>query len=213
VSIVDVAYGVMVYETNLTTGAATITLKVDRTWADNYGVDNIKIFRISDGTKEVLPTEFTGYEDDYAVFEGTSQGGLSTFGLAAVSPLATAFVISDLTISSSKVKIGESVTITATVTNTSVATGTHTVSLKLDGEVVDTREMTLASGAAETVSFTVTKDVAGICSVEVDGSSDSFMVASEAGANWALIGGIIGGVILVATIVAVISLRRRRAVA
>jgi len=212
VSIVDVAYGVMVYETNLTTGAATITLKVDRTWADNYGVDNIKIFRISDGTKEVLPTEFTGYEDDYAVFEGTSQGGLSTFGLAAVSPLATAFVISDLTISQSKVKIGESLTIAAVVTNTSIATGTHTVSLKLDGEVVDTKGVTLASGASETVSFTVTKDVAGTYSVEVDGLSDSFMVASEAGANWALIGGIIGGVIVVATIVAVILLRRRQTV-
>jgi len=213
VSIVDVAYGVRVYKTNLAIGAATIMLKVDRTWADNYGVDNIKIFRISDGTGEVLPTEFTGYEDDYAVFEGTSEGGLSTFGLVAVSPLATAFVISDLTISQSKVKIGESLTITAVVTNTSIARGTYTVSLKLDGEVVDTKGVTLASGASATVSFTVTKDVAGIYSVEIDGSSDSFMVASEAGTNWALIGGIIGGVIVVATIVAVISLRRRRAVA
>jgi tetratricopeptide (TPR) repeat protein len=209
VSILDVAYGVMVYETNITTGAATITLKVDRTWADNYGVDNIKIFHISDGTKEVLPTEFTGYEGNYAVFEGTSEGGLSTFGLAAVSPLATAFAISDLTISSSKVKIGESVTITATVTNTSIATGTHTVSLKLDGEVVDTKGVTLASGASETVSFTVTKDVAGTYSVEIDGSSDSFRVTSEAGTNWGLIGGIIGGVIVVAIIVAVVLLRRR----
>jgi tetratricopeptide (TPR) repeat protein len=212
VSIVDVAYGVMVYKTNLTIGAATITLKVDRTWADNYGVDNIKIFRISDGTKEVLPTEFTGYEGNYAVFVGTSEGGLSTFGLVAVSPLATAFVISDLNISPSKVKIGESVTITATVANTSVATGTYTVSLKLDGEVVDTKGVTLVSGASETVSFTVTKNVAGTYSVEIDGSSYSFRVTSEAGANWALIGGIIGGVIVVAIIVAVILLRRRQAV-
>ncbi len=216
VSIVDVAYVIEVDKANLTAediGAATITMKVSRTWADNYDLDDIKIFRISDGTKEVLSTEFTGYEGNYAVFVGTYEGGLSTFGLVAVSPLATAFVISDLTISPSKAKIGESVTITATVTNTSVATGTYTVSLKLDGEVVDTKEMPLAGGASEMVSFTVTKGVAGTYSVEIDGLSDSFIVTSEAGANWALIGGIIGGVIVVAAIVAVILLRRRRAVA
>jgi hypothetical protein len=126
VSIVDVAYVIEVDKTNLTAGdigTATITMEVSRTWADNYGLDNIKIFRISDGTKEVLPTEFTGYEGDYAVFVGTSEGGLSTFGLVAVS-------------------------------------------------------------AAEEVS-------------------------PPAGANWGLIGGIIGGVIVVAAIGAVILLRRR----
>ncbi len=221
-SIVNVAYGIRVDKTSLTAdniGTATITMKVNRNWADNYGIDNIKIFRISDGTREVLPTTFSGYDGDYAVFVGTSAGGLSTFGLAAVSPLSTAFTMSSLGISPSEVKTGESVTITATVNNTSIVTGTYTVSLKLDGTVVDTKQVPLAGGASENVSFTVTKDTAGTYSVAVDGLSGNFTVSAAEEAptpgatNWALIGGIIGGVIVVAAVVAVILLRRRRTAA
>jgi hypothetical protein len=90
------------------------------------------------------------------------------------------------------------------------------VVLKLDGTGIDSKEVTLESSASQTVSFTVIKDVTGTYSVEIGGLSDSFTVTSEAGAagtDWALIGGIIGGVIVVAAIGAVILLRRRRAVA
>ena len=128
VSIVDIAYGVRVDKTGLAAdniGTATITMKVGRTWADSYGTDNIKIFRVSDGTRKILPTEFTGYTDDQAVFVGTSEDGLSYFALAAISG-------------------------------------------------------TISEGA------------------EI---------------NWALIGGIIGGVIVIAALVAVILLQRRRTAA
>ena len=86
----DIAYGVMVDKTGLAAdniGTATITMKVGREWADNHGTDNIKIFRISDGTKEMLPTEFMGYtpDGDQAIFVGTSEDGLSYFALAAIS--------------------------------------------------------------------------------------------------------------------------------
>ncbi len=88
-SIEDVAYVLRVDKTNLgadNIGTATITMKVGRAWADKYGTDNVRIFRIGDdGTKEVLPTEFTGYEGDQAIFVGTSEHGLSCFGLAATS--------------------------------------------------------------------------------------------------------------------------------
>ncbi|MFC1924494.1 DUF3352 domain-containing protein [Chloroflexota bacterium] len=87
-SIEDIAYVITVEKNNLTAenvGAATITMKVGRTWADSYGTDNIKIIRISDGVQEVLPTTFTGYEGGYAVFEGVSEDGLSYFGMVAVS--------------------------------------------------------------------------------------------------------------------------------
>lgn len=132
VSIVDIAYAVRVDKTNLTgnIGTATITMKVGRSWADNRGTDKIRIFRVSDGTREVLPTTFTGYtDDDQAVFVGTSQNGLSYFALVAISKEAE------------------------------------------------------GAGAKE---------------------------AGGAGANWALIGGIVGGVVVVAAVGGVILLQRRR---
>jgi hypothetical protein len=216
VSIVDVAYGIRVDKANLAAdnvGTATITMKVGRTWADNYGVDNVKIFRRSNGTCEVLPTEFVGYEDDLAVFRGTSEEGLSTFGLVAVSALPSAFTLSNLSITPSEVKAGEDVTITLSIANGSIARGTHTVILKINGEVVETKEVTVSANSSETVSFTVTRDTAGTYSVEIDGLSGSFTVLAEeaplGGMNWALIGGIIGGVIVVAAIVALLFRRRR----
>ena len=85
----DIAYVIGVDTTSLgagNIGAATITMKVGRAWADRWGTDNIKIFRIGgEGKKEALPTEFAGYEGDYAVFVGTSEKGLSYFGLVATS--------------------------------------------------------------------------------------------------------------------------------
>jgi hypothetical protein len=89
VSIVDTAYVIIVDKTNLDAahiGVATITMKVGKNWADDYGVDNIKIFRIDYGTNEMLPTEFDHYLGDQAVFVGTSENGPSHyFALIAIS--------------------------------------------------------------------------------------------------------------------------------
>jgi len=93
-SIEDIAYVIRVDKTNLTddnVGTATITMKVDKNWADDYDEDSIKIIRISDdGTeKEVLLTTRGEDEGDYAVFVGTSENGLSYFGVVAVSSAGT----------------------------------------------------------------------------------------------------------------------------
>ncbi|MFC2018189.1 DUF3352 domain-containing protein [Chloroflexota bacterium] len=87
-SIEDIAFVVAIDKVNITSdeiGTATITLKVGKAWADEHGVDNIRIIRIGDdGTEEVLSTEFKGYEGDQAIFESISEDGLSYAGLTAV---------------------------------------------------------------------------------------------------------------------------------
>jgi hypothetical protein len=98
-TIVDVAYGISVDHGTLpddNIGTATITMKVDRMWADDYGVDNVRIIRVSNGTNEVLPTVFVGYDGNFAVFEGTSANGLSEFGLVAIE--GTNFTLSGLSV-------------------------------------------------------------------------------------------------------------------
>jgi hypothetical protein len=67
----------------------------------------------------------------------------------------------------------------------------------------------LLPGASETVSFSVTKDVAGSYEVEVNGLTGNLVVSKPA--NWALIGGLIGGgVVAVILVVVGIVLARRR---
>jgi hypothetical protein len=80
----DIAYGFEIKKLGEIAGHAKIRLKVDRKWADGYGVENVRIFRVPEfGPAELLPTNFVGYEENRAVFEASSPG-LSVFSLAAV---------------------------------------------------------------------------------------------------------------------------------
>ncbi|MDY6833201.1 MAG: hypothetical protein SVY53_00145 [Chloroflexota bacterium] len=97
-TIKDIGYVVEIVKTNLTDaniGDATIIFKVGKAWVDEYGTSAIKIIRVSDdgSVQEVVPTEFTDYEGDQAVFEGTCENGLSHFGLAAVEVGETASIV------------------------------------------------------------------------------------------------------------------------
>jgi hypothetical protein len=121
------------------------------------------------------------------------------------------FVLSDLTINPDKVKVGETVQISVKVTNSSIVPGTYNVVLKLDGTEIDSKDVTLEGGASETVSFTVTREESGTYGIEIDGLSGNFRVSAPAVIDWPLIGGIIGGVIVIAAAV-VVFLRSRRAV-
>jgi len=83
-------------------------------------------------------------------------------------------------------KTGESVTITADVANDGGQEGTYTVALKLNGETVNTKTVTLAAGRSQQVSFTVSELDYGQYEVEVAGLSDEF-TASRTIAWWLII--------------------------
>ena len=63
--------------------------------------------------------------------------------------------------------VGQEVLVAADVTNTGEIEGKHSVSLTIDGSQLETKQVTLAPGATETVSFPFTPDAGGTCSVEV----------------------------------------------
>ena len=71
-------------------------------------------------------------------------------------------------------KIGESVTITANVLNDGGQEGPYTVELKLNGETVDTKAVTLGAGQSQPVSFSVSGLDYGQHEVEVAGLSGEF---------------------------------------
>jgi len=146
-----------------------------------------------------------------------------TFTTKGQAP-AAAFTTSGLSITPGEVNIGETVTTSATVTNTGTAAGSYKVTLKINGVVAATKEVTLKAGASREVTFTKAKDVAGSYSVDVEGLSGSFTVKAappptpipppipipipDKPFNWLLVGGIIAAVVA-AAVVAFFWIRRR----
>jgi hypothetical protein len=99
----------------------------------------------------------------------------TAFGIIVPSSPA-AFSTSSLTIAPAQVEVGKPVTITAIITNTGDLSGSHDVSFKLDNAVVETRTVTLAGGASQTVTFTTTSSKAGTYVIAVDGMLGSLVV-------------------------------------
>jgi len=88
-------------------------------------------------------------------------------------------------------KTGESVTITANVANDGGQGGTYTVELKLNGETVDTKTVTVGAGRSKQVSFTVSGLDYGQYEVEITGLSGEF-TASRTITWWLIILMIVG---------------------
>ena len=142
------------------------------------------------------------------------------FAIMAKSPppLPAEFIVSNLAINHAKVKPGDEVTITIDVKNIGGMEGSYTISLLINNVLEETKRVTLAPKALKTVSFAVIKDKPGIYSVDVDSLTRSFEVMEVTApsevqvVSWAVLGIIIGAILsIVAVIVSVILIRRRRA--
>jgi len=97
------------------------------------------------------------------------------------------FELSDLTISPSEAEIDKPIVISVTVKNVGEMEGTYTVELKIDGVTEDTKDITLAGGATETASFTVTRYTPGTYSIEVGGLKRSLSVLKPAPSSFEMI--------------------------
>jgi len=90
---------------------------------------------------------------------------------------------------------GEDLTITANVANNGGEEGTYIAELKLNGETVDSKEVTLDPGQSQQVRFTLSGMDYGQYEVEVAGLSGEFTVSRTI--DWLSIFGIILGVGLI----------------
>ncbi len=118
-------------------------------------------------------------------------------------PAPAKFELSDLSVSPKEVGPGEAVTVSVKVSNVGEESGATTVEVKLDGEVVDSKTVTLDGGASTTVTFTVSSDVEGIHTIEVDGLIDTFTVTVPVKkVSWTLYVGV--AIVIVVIVAAVI---------
>ncbi len=149
-----------------------------------------------------------------------------------------AFTLSSLTISPAEAKIGETVNISIMVANTGGQSANYKVILKINDKVEVTKEVTVPADTSKRVSFSTTRDVAGTYSVDVSGLTGSFTIKEDQEVpvkeilavqepsptapapllptppsvksfNWAVIGGIIGGVVLLAIVISFVVFVRR----
>jgi hypothetical protein len=84
-----------------------------------------------------------------------------------------------LTISPSEINPGELASITVVVTNIGESEGTYKLTLRLNTVVVETREITLAAGSNQQVTFKVTSDKPGKQLVEVDNLLGVLLIKGE----------------------------------
>ncbi len=144
---------------------------------------------------------------------------LSTFTVIAPlppAPAAAVFSTSALSVSPLQTGVGETVTVSVLVTNTGELEGSYSLSLAINGAIVETREITMADGS-QTVTFSTTVDEAGIYSVEVNGLTGSFEVmgslASSSGGFpmvvvWVLVGLVLLALVLVGVVRPIIRMRQ-----
>jgi len=123
-----------------------------------------------------------------------------------------AFNLSSLIISSNEVTLGESVTISVEVANTGEEAGNYKVTLKIDGVVEASKEITVSAGASQKVTFTTAKDLAGTYAADINGLSGIFVVMGEVppaeSGNWPVLWGVIGGVIVLGLIIFLVPRRK-----
>ncbi len=96
--------------------------------------------------------------------------------LEIIVPTPAVFTISPLEISPDEVDIGEDVNISVRIDNTGETEGVCQLVCKVNGVVVDEKEITLAGGSRETVVFTTTFNEAGNKTIEVNELSGSLGV-------------------------------------
>jgi hypothetical protein len=107
----------------------------------------------------------------------TVQHGTGAMGFNGGTAGISNITVQTAAISSTKVSPGEKVDITATVSNKGTANGATKVTLYINGQEVESKGITLASGQSEPVHFFVTQNDPGTYSVQVGGvSAGSFTV-------------------------------------
>ncbi len=160
---------------------------------------------------------------------------LTTFAILAPAatsslPSEATFTTTNLSISPAEVNPGSEVTISALITNQGQVEGSQDVTLKINGTIAETQNVTLGPAAFTIVTFEVIKNEAGTYSVDLNGFTGEFTVKEavsnsppsittppsttpppstpSSGINWPVLAAILSAVFL--AIFIPIRLKRRR---
>jgi hypothetical protein len=128
------------------------------------------------GLKANTEYHFRAQADDG--LSGVVTGNDMTFTTLGTASIGVA-PNSNLTINPSEAVTEGEINISVPFVNTGGAEGKYTATLKINGLIENTREVTIPAGATQIVSFTVAKNIPGTYKVEINGVSGSFVVKSN----------------------------------
>lgn len=143
--------------------------------------------------------------------------------IAGILTITTAVTAADLEVSKLSInppspKEGEQVIITCTVTNKGNQKLTHTLELRVDGEIKDAEELSLNPKESKELTFTIIAGQAGEYVVELNGESASFTV-EQSTSFWSMflkpplviiVGAIIGVLVLLIIVVVAMPPRKKQ---
>jgi hypothetical protein len=117
-----------------------------------------------------------------------------------------------VTVNPKQVTANQPVTIATNVVNSGDETGNYSVSLKINGQVEQTRMVSVGPQASQPIKFTVTKDQPGTYSIDIGGQKGSFIIpgksSNKAPVSAGLIVFLIAGVLILATVMVLVLSRR-----
>ncbi|QLD90668.1 hypothetical protein HWV07_17115 [Natronomonas salina] len=146
---------------------ATLTLEVDAdALPSDVAPEAVQVLRYHDGEWTSAETSTDGTASDAATVTAVTPG-FSTFAVAL--PERRPLQVTDAEVPADQVRAGHEPTARATVANPSERRATESVSVSVDGETVETREVTLDGGESTTVEFELPAQAAGERSVAVEG--------------------------------------------
>ncbi len=151
---------------------------------DDYGIATVSKTLSESGTFSIsLPglKANTEYHFRALADDGVSDivtGDDMTFTTTGPAKIA---VVPDsaLTIEPLETVLGGEINISVPFGNNGGAEGTSTVTLKINGLIENTQEVTIPSGATQIVNFTLTKNIPGTYQVDINGVTGSFVVKSN----------------------------------
>ena len=125
------------------------------------------------------------------------------------------FEISNLVISPAEAETGQTITISATIRETNNISGIYEGTLRINDVVEATKTLTVGPLATEEITFTVSKNEAGVYSVKLDTLTGSFIVTGETTdpsdssfPTASVVGGIVAAVVVVGLILFFLNKRK-----
>jgi len=104
----------------------------------------------------------------------------STASPTPTSVPSAKFEVKSLIVAPEKPLAGDEITVEAQVTNIGNAPGSFQAEFKVDGKVVDTKEVTVAAGGQQPVSFVYALDTAGSLDLEIGAADTTVQVLKPA---------------------------------
>ena len=157
-----------------------MTFKVEKEWLEQNSIHKWSVavdhWSMEDEKWTTLPTKRVS-EDDTDVYYTVAITRFSIFAITGTEAVpALEFEATNLSIRPAAAQAGEDITITTDVSNLAAKEGTYVITLWVNGTVEAGKEVTLGTGEAKSVSFTVSKKTEGDYEVRVDRLFGSFSI-------------------------------------